>query len=308
MHTVLYDTMDISFIHAARSALLLHDLSLRHEKQPCMMHDAWLQGSHHRQQQARMSHVCWCGGWLTLAARPPAPPANCCGITECIIAAPTARGKASPPACADMPTKGQYTRVHDEDEDEFAQLARDRSPPPPGTSPSDDDDSEPRGGRQNSNPLSVVESPQPINQTEQALRDEIARLRHENAELREKKAAQGANPEDAEAGGTTADSDDGKDQPQNQGRVTELGLLPDGTRINHKLVLATVSLNAILVMSCNTMFLPALNTVQMDLNTTTTMAALCLTVYTMGSAIQPLVMGPISDVIGRRKPMLVAHW
>ena len=60
-----------------------------------------------------------------------------------------------------------------------------------------------------------------------------------------------------------------------------------------------------LVMSCNTMFLPALNTVQNDLHTSTAMVALCLTVYTAGAGVQPLVMGPLSDVIGRRKPMMV---
>jgi DHA1 family bicyclomycin/chloramphenicol resistance-like MFS transporter len=84
-------------------------------------------------------------------------------------------------------------------------------------------------------------------------------------------------------------------------------VLADGTKIYRRLVLFAISMNAILVMACNTMFMPALKTVQSDLNTTPIKVALCLTVYTLGSGITPLVMGPLADIIGRRKPMLISH-
>lgn len=86
-----------------------------------------------------------------------------------------------------------------------------------------------------------------------------------------------------------------------------VGVLADGTKIHHRLVLFTISMNAILVMACNTMFIPAISIVQAELDTTPTMVALCITVYTLGSGITPLVMGPVADVIGRRKPMLISH-
>jgi multidrug resistance protein len=87
----------------------------------------------------------------------------------------------------------------------------------------------------------------------------------------------------------------------------ELGVLSDGTQIHHRLVLFTISMNAILVMACNTMFIPALSSVQAELETTPTLVAMCITVYTLGSAITPLVMGPVADIVGRRKPMLISH-
>jgi Na+/melibiose symporter-like transporter len=87
----------------------------------------------------------------------------------------------------------------------------------------------------------------------------------------------------------------------------ELGTLADGTKIRHRLVLFTISMNAILVMACNTMFMPAIVTVQDELNTTPTLVAMCLTVYTLGSGLTPLVMGPVADIVGRRTPMLISH-
>jgi hypothetical protein len=74
-----------------------------------------------------------------------------------------------------------------------------------------------------------------------------------------------------------------------------------------KVILYVVSFNAFLVMACNTMFLPALRTVQEELHTSTASVTLALTSYMMASAIQPLIAGPLADVVGRKKPMVAAH-
>ena len=61
------------------------------------------------------------------------------------------------------------------------------------------------------------------------------------------------------------------------------------------------------VTSANTLFLPGMKQLEVELDTTTAMVTLALTSYTIGQAVQPLIAGPLADAIGRRRPMLVAH-
>eukprot|EP01048_Picozoa_sp_COSAG05_P013791 COSAG05_NODE_1502_length_4696_cov_15.115945_4_plen_260_part_00 len=74
------------------------------------------------------------------------------------------------------------------------------------------------------------------------------------------------------------------------------------------IILAVVSTNAFLVLCCNTMFLPALQDVQKELDTTPSLVALAITTYMLASAFQPLLVGPVADVVGRQKPMIIAHF
>ena len=77
--------------------------------------------------------------------------------------------------------------------------------------------------------------------------------------------------------------------------------------IKTKLVLYTVSMNAILVSAANTIYIPGMKQVERDLDTTTAMVTLTLTSYAIGQCIQPLISGPVADAIGRWKPMMAAH-
>jgi hypothetical protein len=56
-------------------------------------------------------------------------------------------------------------------------------------------------------------------------------------------------------------------------------------------ILYTSSINAFLVMACNTMFMPGLAQVKEDLNTSYDLVALALTVYMIASTFQPLTVG-----------------
>ncbi|WP_281659043.1 multidrug effflux MFS transporter [Halobacillus sp. Cin3] len=54
------------------------------------------------------------------------------------------------------------------------------------------------------------------------------------------------------------------------------------------------------------MYLPALPTIADELGTTTSMTQLSLTACLIGLAVGQLVMGPLSDVRGRKKPLVIA--
>lgn len=54
------------------------------------------------------------------------------------------------------------------------------------------------------------------------------------------------------------------------------------------------------------MYLPALPTIADELGTTTSMTQLSLTACLIGLAVGQLVMGPLSDVRGRKKPLIIA--
>ncbi|WP_442602845.1 multidrug effflux MFS transporter [Paenibacillus sp. KN14-4R] len=54
------------------------------------------------------------------------------------------------------------------------------------------------------------------------------------------------------------------------------------------------------------MYLPSLPTLSSDLHTTTSLAQLSLTACLLGLALGQLVVGPLSDKFGRRKPLLIS--
>lgn len=53
------------------------------------------------------------------------------------------------------------------------------------------------------------------------------------------------------------------------------------------------------------MYLPALPEVQRDLNVSTSLVQLTLTMTTLGMALGQILAGPLSDLLGRRRPLLV---
>ncbi|SUM34633.1 major facilitator superfamily permease [Staphylococcus gallinarum] len=54
------------------------------------------------------------------------------------------------------------------------------------------------------------------------------------------------------------------------------------------------------------MFLPGLPQIQSDFNTTTSNAQLTLSFFMIGLALGNLFVGPISDAIGRKLPLMIA--
>lgn len=53
------------------------------------------------------------------------------------------------------------------------------------------------------------------------------------------------------------------------------------------------------------MYLPALPEVQRDLNVSTSFVQLTLTMTTLGMALGQILAGPLSDLLGRRRPLFV---
>lgn len=53
------------------------------------------------------------------------------------------------------------------------------------------------------------------------------------------------------------------------------------------------------------MYLPALPEVQRDLNVSTSLVQLTLTMTTLGMALGQILAGPLSDLLGRRRPLFV---
>lgn len=79
---------------------------------------------------------------------------------------------------------------------------------------------------------------------------------------------------------------------------------PDGSRPNAKYTLL-LGLMCLLPAVSTDIYLPSLPTVVKDLHTTTTAVQLTMTGVLLGTAVGQLVMGPMSDWLGRRKPVLV---
>jgi DHA1 family bicyclomycin/chloramphenicol resistance-like MFS transporter len=77
---------------------------------------------------------------------------------------------------------------------------------------------------------------------------------------------------------------------------------PAGRRIQMIFILG--ALTAIAPLSID-MYLPALPTLTRDLSTTATQAQLTLTACVVGLALGQVVAGPLSDALGRRRPLLV---
>lgn len=73
------------------------------------------------------------------------------------------------------------------------------------------------------------------------------------------------------------------------------------------LMLYVASAGAFLGMVSNLMFLPAIGKAQEDLDTSVALISAALTAYMFVQGFQPLIAGPVADVVGRKTPMLVGH-
>src|SRR3954454_24471855 len=82
---------------------------------------------------------------------------------------------------------------------------------------------------------------------------------------------------------------------------------PSGTRlVLSTTVLATIVLITAIAPLATDMYVPAFPLVGRDLGTTATQVQLTLTTFFVGMALGQLVGGPVSDRIGRRRPLLVS--
>ncbi|MCR8643240.1 Bcr/CflA family multidrug efflux MFS transporter [Paenibacillus sp. N1-5-1-14] len=79
--------------------------------------------------------------------------------------------------------------------------------------------------------------------------------------------------------------------------------LPRSKRLWFALILGALSAFAPLSID---MYLPSLPTLSSDLGTTTSLAQLSLTACLLGLALGQLIVGPLSDKFGRRKPLLIS--
>ena len=71
-----------------------------------------------------------------------------------------------------------------------------------------------------------------------------------------------------------------------------------------RLIIFLGMLTAIAPLSTD-MYLPALPEVQMDFGVSTSLVQLTLTMMTLGMALGMALVGPLSDLLGRRRPLLV---
>ncbi|CAF3179431.1 unnamed protein product [Rotaria socialis] len=78
------------------------------------------------------------------------------------------------------------------------------------------------------------------------------------------------------------------------------------TSLRRKVILGVVSAAAFLLPFCDTIYLPALSTIQKDLNTTTTLVTLSVSIYLIMNGVLSLLWGPITDRFGRKTPLIVA--
>src|SRR5438128_2558972 len=53
------------------------------------------------------------------------------------------------------------------------------------------------------------------------------------------------------------------------------------------------------------LYLPSLPAIAKSLNTTDTLSQLSVSVYMLGYSVSQLFYGPISDAVGRRKPLII---
>ncbi|KAJ1653274.1 hypothetical protein IWQ61_006572 [Dispira simplex] len=67
-----------------------------------------------------------------------------------------------------------------------------------------------------------------------------------------------------------------------------------------------VALAGLVAPLSSTMYLPALNTIQEEMNTTSVMMKLTVSLYLVGMAIAPMIWGTVSDTLGRRPVYIVS--
>ena len=88
--------------------------------------------------------------------------------------------------------------------------------------------------------------------------------------------------------------------------MKEVSIYDVRTTLKRTLILGIVSCVAFLLPFCDTIYLPSLNTIQADLNTTETLVVLSVSIYLIMNGISSIVWGPISDRFGRWITLIVA--
>jgi MFS transporter, DHA1 family, multidrug resistance protein len=84
--------------------------------------------------------------------------------------------------------------------------------------------------------------------------------------------------------------------------------MTDKETTNKQSILFTIILGALTAIGALSidMFLPGLPKIQSDFNTTTTHAQMAVSMFLIGLALGNLFVGPISDALGRKKPLIFA--
>ena len=82
--------------------------------------------------------------------------------------------------------------------------------------------------------------------------------------------------------------------------VDDVSIYSVRTNLKRNLILAAVSLTAFLLPFCDTVYLPALNAIQKEFNTTQTLVAVSVSIYLFMNGVFSLLWGPMSDRLGRK--------
>lgn len=88
--------------------------------------------------------------------------------------------------------------------------------------------------------------------------------------------------------------------------VEEISIYNIRTNLRRNLILAAISLIAFLLPFCDTMYLPALDMIRINLNTTNTLVVASVSVFLFMSGISCIIWGPISDRFGRKITTVIA--
>jgi multidrug resistance protein len=88
--------------------------------------------------------------------------------------------------------------------------------------------------------------------------------------------------------------------------IEELSIYAIRSNARCKFILGIVSLTAILLPFCDTIYLPSLGTIERDLQTSATLVAISISIYLFMNGLFSMVWGPLSDRFGRKLVLLVA--
>lgn len=88
--------------------------------------------------------------------------------------------------------------------------------------------------------------------------------------------------------------------------VDELSIYDIRSNARRKVILFVVSSMAVLLPFCDTIYLPALVTIEKDLQTNATLVAISVSIYLFMNGLFGLAWGPLSDRYGRKRTLLVA--
>lgn len=90
------------------------------------------------------------------------------------------------------------------------------------------------------------------------------------------------------------------------GQPGDMPTAPRFSQGRKRFILATVAAAGMVAPLCTTVYLPAIHTIQQDLQTTELLINLTVTLFVIVLAIAPLVWAPISDSLGRRPVYLIS--